>query len=133
MEKLNEKIDYFMIFAAFIVALLFTAKVISLVLRQHINFRMRMALDFKTVGQNNNIKEINNDFFNNVDLINFRECDYCIARNICGGACVNENFYATGNINIPSKKHCNYTRSVVEKLLEIYLTLDEKDKEYLFS
>ena len=58
MEKLNEKIDYFMIFAAFIVALLFTAKVISLVLRQHINFRMRMALDCKTVGQNNNIKEI---------------------------------------------------------------------------
>ena len=49
MEKLNDKIDYFMIFAAFIVALLFTAKVISLVLRQHINFRMRMALDFKTV------------------------------------------------------------------------------------
>ncbi len=57
MEKLNEKIDYFMIFAAFIVALLFTAKVISLVLRQHINFRMKMALDFRTVGQNN-IKEI---------------------------------------------------------------------------
>ncbi len=81
----------------------------------------------------NNIKEINNDFFNNVDLINFRECDYCIARNICGGACVNENFYATGNINTPSKKHCNYTKSIVEKLLEIYLTLDEKDKEYLFS
>ena len=58
MEKLNEKIDYFMIFEAFIVALLFKAKVISLVLRQHINFRMIMALDFKTVGQNNNIKEI---------------------------------------------------------------------------
>ena len=58
MEKLNEKIDYFMIFAAFMVALLFSARVISLVLHHHINFRMKMALVFKTVGQNNNIKEI---------------------------------------------------------------------------
>ena len=53
MEKLNERIECFLIFAAFMVALLFTAKMFSFVLHQHINFRMKIDLDFKTVGQNN--------------------------------------------------------------------------------
>ena len=51
MEKSEERLNSFMIFAAFMVGLLFIARVISLVLSQHINFRMRLALDFKTKGQ----------------------------------------------------------------------------------
>ena len=51
MEKSEERLNSFMIFAAFMVTLLFIARVISLVLSQHINFRMRLALDFKTKGQ----------------------------------------------------------------------------------
>lgn len=52
MEKSDERLNTFIIFAVFMVTLLFMARVISLVLGQHINFRMRLALDFKTKGQN---------------------------------------------------------------------------------
>ena len=51
MEKSDERLNTFIIFAVFMVTLLFVARVISLVLSQHINFRMRLALDFKTKGQ----------------------------------------------------------------------------------
>ena len=51
MEKTDERLNTFMIFAVFMVTLLFIARVISLVLSQHINFRMRLAFDFKTKGQ----------------------------------------------------------------------------------
>lgn len=56
MEKSNERLDSFMIFVTFMVVLLFIAKVISLVFSQHINFRMRMALDFKTKVKENTKK-----------------------------------------------------------------------------
>lgn len=52
MEKSDERLNSFIIFAVFMVTLLFIARVISLVLSQHINFRMRLAFDFKTKGQN---------------------------------------------------------------------------------
>ena len=51
MEKSDERLNTFMIFAVFMVTLLFIARVISLVLSQNINFRMRLAFDFKTKGQ----------------------------------------------------------------------------------
>ena len=51
MEKSDERLNTFIIFAVFMVTLLFIVRVISLVLSQHINFRMRLALDFKTKGQ----------------------------------------------------------------------------------
>lgn len=52
MEKSDERLNTFIIFAVFMVTLLFMARVISLVLSQHINLRMRLAFDFKTKGQN---------------------------------------------------------------------------------
>lgn len=51
MEKSDERLNTFIIFAIFMVTLLFMARVISLVLSQHINFRMGLAFDFKTKGQ----------------------------------------------------------------------------------
>ena len=51
MDKTDERLNSFMIFAVFMVTLLFMARVISLVLSQHINFRMRLAFDFKSKGQ----------------------------------------------------------------------------------
>ena len=51
MEKSDERLNTFIIFAVFMVTLLFMARVISLVLSQHINFRRRLAFDFQTKGQ----------------------------------------------------------------------------------
>jgi hypothetical protein len=56
MEKSDERLNTFIIFAVFMVTLLFMARVISLVLSQNINFRMRLAFDFKTKGQNDKRK-----------------------------------------------------------------------------
>ena len=56
MEKSDERLNTFIIFAFFMVTLLFMARVISLVLSQNINFRMRLAIDFKTKGQNDKRK-----------------------------------------------------------------------------
>ena len=52
MEKSDERLNTFIIFAVFMVTLLFMARVISLVLSLHINFRMRLAFDFKTKRHN---------------------------------------------------------------------------------
>lgn len=77
--------------------------------------------------------KFNEKIFSKMDLKNFDKCKYCIARNICGGACINENVYANLSINKPSEKHCNFTKKMVEKLFEIYISLTEEDKLNLFG
>ena len=77
--------------------------------------------------------KFNEKIFSKMDLKKFDKCKYCIARNICGGACINENVYANLSINKPSEKHCNFTKKMVEKLFEIYISLTEEDKLNLFG
>ncbi|WP_066495558.1 PapB family radical SAM/SPASM ranthipeptide maturase [Abyssisolibacter fermentans] len=77
--------------------------------------------------------EENLNFYSNVDLVNFKKCEFCIAKNICAGGCINENYVANQSINEPSDKHCEYRISIVERLLEIYIKLDDNAKKQLFS
>lgn len=70
-------------------------------------------------------------FLTGWDLANFSECLNCIARNSCGGGCVNQNYYSTGSINKHSEINCIYTRAIHERILESYILLDEESKGIL--
>lgn len=78
-------------------------------------------------------KKENTDFYSVVDLINFDKCQSCIARSICGGGCINENYYSTQNINEPSENHCKFKIEIVNRMLDVYIRLDEVSKEQLLG
>ena len=73
------------------------------------------------------------DFYSDVELANFEKCKYCLARSVCGGGCINENFFANSYINEPSEKHCNYRIKLVDRLLEIYICMSEEEKQILLD
>ncbi len=75
----------------------------------------------------------NEDFYSNVDLNNFEKCQLCIAKSICGGGCINENYYASGNITEPSEKSCTFKIEIVNRVLDVYIQLNEEDKRQLFN
>ncbi|GFI22440.1 anaerobic sulfatase-maturating enzyme [Lachnospiraceae bacterium] len=79
-------------------------------------------------------KEMNDTkFYLQAELANFEKCKYCLARSICGGGCVNENFFANNFINEPSKKHCDYRINIVDRLLEIFIHMSDKEKQLLLD
>lgn len=78
-------------------------------------------------------KKENSSFYSVVDLINFEKCQSCIAKSICGGGCINENYYTTSEINKPSERHCEYIVAIVDRMLEVYILLDEISKKQIFA
>lgn len=82
-----------------------------------------------------NKQEYDNDkeFLIGWDLANFSECLTCIARNSCGGGCVNQNYYSTGSIKKHSEANCNYIRTIHERILESYISLNDEAKKALIS
>lgn len=75
----------------------------------------------------------NQNFYSEVELANFKKCKGCAARSVCGGGCINENFFANSFINEPSEKHCTYRIKVVDKLFDIYIRLSEDVKKVLLN
>ncbi len=75
----------------------------------------------------------NTDFYSVIDLVNFEKCQSCIAKSICSGGCINENYCSTESINEPSEKHCKYIVEIVDRMLEVYIRLDEASKKQLFG
>ncbi len=88
-------------------------------------------LDFVIGDVNNNQYDSKKEFLTDWDLINFSECLTCIARNSCGGGCVNQNYYSTGSIRKHSEANCKYIRKVHERMLESYISLDDESKRVL--
>jgi uncharacterized protein len=78
-------------------------------------------------------KKGNMDFYSVIDLVNFEKCQSCIAKSICGGGCINENYCSTESINEPSENHCKFKVEIVNRMLEIYIRLDEAAKQQLFG
>lgn len=76
----------------------------------------------------------NNDtFYQNVGLSNFSQCKNCVAKYLCGGGCVNENYEYTHNINEAPERRCKYTRAIVEELLHVYLRMSDEAKAKMFK
>lgn len=61
------------------------------------------------------------------------ECKNCIARGICGGGCLNENYLMCKNIKTALKESCDIMQYNVEKALNLYIGLSSKEKEALFA
>lgn len=75
----------------------------------------------------------NKEFYSDVELNSYKQCKTCIARSICGGGCINENYYANGKLNEPSEDFCEYRRAIVDKVLEIYVMMSDEAKEQLLE
>ena len=78
------------------------------------------------------VKE-NKEFYDEAELNNYEKCKTCIARSVCAGGCINENYYANGKLNEPTGVFCKYKRAIVDKALEIYVTMDDEAKKMLLS
>ncbi|HEU5952468.1 TPA: PapB family radical SAM/SPASM ranthipeptide maturase [Streptococcus pneumoniae] len=87
--------------------------------------------DFIIGDVNNNKYDSKKNYLTDWDLANFSECLTCIARNSCGGGCVNQNYYSTGSIRKHSETNCKYIRKVHERILESYISLDDEAKKAL--
>jgi uncharacterized protein len=48
-------------------------------------------------------------------------CSVCVFRNLCGGGCAGENFYANGNVAVPWEKRCLMTRAVARAAIDYVL------------
>lgn len=92
-----------------------------------------VGVEASIIGDVTDDKKENVDFYSVVDLVNFEKCQSCIAKSICGGGCINENYYATDSINEPSEKHCKFRVEIVDRMLEVYIRLDEDSKKHLFG
>lgn len=92
-----------------------------------------VGLEKFIVGDVMDDKKENADFYSLVDLGNFEKCQSCIAKSICGGGCINENYYSTESINEPSENHCKFRVEIVDRMLEVYIRLDEVSKKWLFG
>ncbi|MCL1935582.1 MAG: radical SAM protein [Defluviitaleaceae bacterium] len=83
-----------------------------------------------------NIEDIEVDtkwFLDEIKLSNHKKCSNCFAKNLCVGACTHENYIETQNTVIANEEHCKYIRNFFEKLIDIYLSLDEQDKIKIFG
>lgn len=92
-----------------------------------------VGLEEFIIGDVVDSKNGNNDFYSVVDLVNFEKCQSCIAKSICGGGCINENYYSSESINEPSEKHCKFRVEIVDRMLEVYIRLDEVSKKQLLG
>lgn len=90
--------------------------------------------DEAKLGNIDNFDQCGNEpFYANVGLNEFEKCQSCFAKNTCAGGCINENFEYTGAINDVPEARCIYFREVSRAVIELYITLNEDQKEKLFG
>jgi uncharacterized protein len=75
----------------------------------------------------------NDNFYFNVGLKEFEKCKTCLARNICAGGCISENYDANQDIRVAHDSHCKYYLGFVREVIRLYIRLDEEKKEKLFG
>lgn len=92
-----------------------------------------VGLDEAVLG-NVSCREITNtEFYSQVELSKFEKCKTCLARSVCGGGCINENYFASGYINEPSENHCKFRVKTVDRLLELFIHMSEEEKKLLLE
>ena len=84
--------------------------------------------------KNMKISEANKlPIYQQLGIHHFPECVKCEVQGLCGGACINENYYDTGNITMPSKTQCDYIRSMCKDLIKLYIRLNTEQKNVLLN
>ncbi len=85
------------------------------------------------VGHVNNGMSNQQSFIDLANVDNQEQCNDCWVKNLCCGACTNENYYATNDIQISSEKNCKYTEKFFTEMIYLYLNLTEVEKEIIFK
>ncbi|CAH1191141.1 SPASM domain-containing protein [Paenibacillus sp. JJ-223] len=91
----------------------------------------------KNYKQGNIYSEIDHykkkDFLLEAHTSNRKNCNYCWARNLCGGGCHHENYELTGAVTSPPVDYCKLTKTQLNSIFHLYLTLTEEEKEILLG
>lgn len=61
------------------------------------------------------------------------KCDKCYLRLLCGGGCTYENYIEKGSTLDIFEKQCNETKVIYNNMIELYLSLSEKEKKDIFE
>lgn len=87
-----------------------------------------------TIGNVLKDKKINNEsFLDEIKLEKHEKCINCWVKNLCVGACPNENLVNAGSTQKSKEKSCKFIRSMYNDLIHIYLELTIEDKKHLFE
>jgi uncharacterized protein len=70
---------------------------------------------------------------NELNVDEHGECKNCWVKNLCGGGCPNDNFLMTGNLKKPYDNFCKLQKKLFEKVIYIYMNLNEEEKLMLFE
>lgn len=72
-------------------------------------------------------------FLEEISIEKHDDCVTCWAKNLCAGACPNENFVNTGSTQKSNIKNCNFTQAMFDDLIRVYLELTAENKKRLFG
>lgn len=75
----------------------------------------------------------NPEFYENIGVGSFKQCENCIARNTCAGGCVNENYEYCEDLKVSPYEKCKYYKALTKECLQLYLKLNDTQKKYLFD
>lgn len=92
-----------------------------------------VGIDAASLGNVTNGINEDHTFYCQAFLGEFEKCRLCMARSICGGGCINENYFENQFVNKPSEKHCEYKKKLVDMMLEIYIELSEAERKTILG
>ena len=72
-------------------------------------------------------------FLEEITLEKHKECKNCWARNLCVGACPNENLVNAGTTQKSDSKNCRFIQAMYNDLIHAYLELTVENKKQLLG
>lgn len=66
------------------------------------------------------------DVMKNVNVVQMQDCSSCFIKYICAGGCPMRNIRASGNLLVPSKRHCEVRRRTVYEIIKRLYTNSKK-------
>lgn len=73
------------------------------------------------------------EFANEVMVDNIEKCKNCYLRLLCGGGCSYENYVEAGSTQNVYEWQCMETQTIYNKIIPIYLSLNEEEKKHIFG
>ncbi len=77
--------------------------------------------------------DIRKDMLRNLIQNQDSPCQDCWISGLCGGGCPAENMMSNKDVKRPYDLTCYYLRKVMSKIIEMYIELDDEEKELLFD
>ena len=65
-------------------------------------------------------KEVRQQFYQPLHVLNREQCKDCWARYLCGGGCIGENYLTQGDLLTPYPPRCELNKYILKRAIEIY-------------